>query len=104
MTKDKTIVDGSKIVEKLLALHENSNPDILHKILDKFFKEIKIALVCGDRVEIRGLGSFTVRKRSEKNVRNPKTMEKIIVQPKGSVYFRASKVLLKSLNGGNSNK
>jgi integration host factor subunit beta len=56
------------------------------------------ALICGDRVELRGFASWVVRKRKGKMARNPRNNDKIKVGDKGSLYFRASKELHKSLN------
>ena len=84
------------------------NPDLklgqVERAVDLFFEEISTALVCGDRVELRGFGSMVVRKRSSNYVRNPKTNEKVLVGDRGSLYFRASKGLLGSLNATNDNK
>lgn len=86
---------------------KKANPSISYedvvKAVDKFFEEIATALVCGDRVELRGFGSMTVRKRNTTSARNPKTNESMIVGNKGSLYFRASKELVNTLNAHNDN-
>jgi len=51
-----------------------------------------------DRVEIRGFGSFSVRKREERIARNPKTGKTISVTIKYHPYFRASKSLKEAIN------
>lgn len=97
-------MDSSKAVSKKdlvawLKRHNHSMPlNKLEQVIDIFFNEIATALVCGDRVELRGFGSMIVRKRVGKVARNPKTNQKIEVGNKGSLYFRPSKELIKQLN------
>tara|TARA_Y100001970_G_scaffold250206_1_gene321682 strand:+ start:2641 stop:2916 length:276 start_codon:yes stop_codon:yes gene_type:complete len=47
----------------------------------------------GNRIEVRGFGTFSLRKRNSRVGRNPKTGKSIIVQEKYHPYFRASKTL-----------
>ncbi len=51
-----------------------------------------------NRVEIRGFGSFSVRKREERIARNPKTGKTVAVTTKYHPYFRASKNLKEAIN------
>ena len=60
---------------------------------DSFFGAIMESLGSGDRVEIRGFGSFTVKKYKSYTGRNPKTGEKITVPPKKLPFFRVGKEL-----------
>jgi len=62
-------------------------------VLDTFFNEMAGALSKGDRVEIRGLGSFHVRKYKAYTGRNPKTAEKVKVKPKKLPFFKCGKDL-----------
>ena len=62
-------------------------------ILDSLRDEIVQALLAGKRVNLFGLGTYEVRATKEKMGRNPKTGEKIHVQPKRVVKFKASKNL-----------
>ncbi|WHQ46406.1 MAG: integration host factor subunit beta [Candidatus Midichloria sp.] len=88
----------ASIVDSLKKSHPELGDNLLEKVVDIFFNEIVTALVCGDRVELRKFGSWVVRKREGKTVRNPRTNAKIVVGDKGSLYFRASRDLIKSLN------
>lgn len=96
--EDDAKISKFTILEKL---HEE-NPDIalaiLEKIFELVFNDISTALVCGDRVELRGFCSMVVRKRQKKTARNPKTNTPIEIADKGSLYFRASRELLKQVN------
>jgi integration host factor subunit beta len=51
------------------------------------------ALAQGERVEIRGLCSFFVKKYGAYNGRNPKTGDKVKIKPKKSPFFKAGKEL-----------
>ena len=57
-------------------------------IVDMFFDEMSNALAKGDRVEIRGLCSFYVKKYKSYTGRNPKTGEKVKVKPKKLPFFK----------------
>ena len=59
---------------------------------------ISESLSNGDRVEIRGFGSFSVRGREERIARNPKTGTSIKVEKKFHPYFRASSSLRDVIN------
>ena len=62
---------------------------------DTFFGAIMESLGRGDRVEIRGFGSFTVKEYKAYTGRNPKTGEKITVPPKKLPFFKVGKELKK---------
>lgn len=51
------------------------------------------ALVDGQRIEIRGFGSFTLHYRPPRNAHNPKTGEKVITKAKYSPHFKPGKAL-----------
>ena len=57
------------------------------------FNEMSAALASGDRVEIRGLGAFSVKKYKAYNGRNPKIGEVIRVKPKKLPFFKCGKEL-----------
>ena len=60
------------------------------------------ALARGDRIEIRGFGSFALRYRPSRASRNPKTGEPVIVPPKYRPYFKSGKELRGESNGGSA--
>ena len=62
-------------------------------IVDLFFSKISTSLAEGDRVEIRGLCSFYVKKYKAYAGRNPKTGEPTRVKPKKLPFFKCSKEL-----------
>jgi len=63
------------------------------KVVDLFFDEMAKALAKGDRVEIRGLCSFYVRKYKAYTGRNPKTGEPTKIKPKKLPFFKVGKEL-----------
>ena len=62
-------------------------------VLDTFFNEMASALSKGDRIEIRGLGSFHARKYKAYTGRNPKTGKKVKIKPKKLLVFKCGKEL-----------
>ncbi len=62
-------------------------------VVDLFFNEMANALAEGDRVEIRGLCSFYVKKYKAYAGRNPRTGERVKVDPKKLPFFKCGKEL-----------
>ncbi|KIE05683.1 Integration host factor subunit beta [Candidatus Jidaibacter acanthamoeba] len=86
------------IVVRLKEFNSEMPLSKIEKIVDTFFQEAATALVCGDRVELRGLGSMVVKKRTTRLAKNPRTNQKIEVGNKGALCFKPSKELIKKLN------
>ena len=68
------------------------------EIVDKFFETMSNALLSGDRVEIRGFGSFEVREYDGYTGRNPKTGEEKAVLPKKLPFFKVGKDFKERVN------
>jgi integration host factor subunit beta len=96
-------INKASLLEKLIELNPEIDPSRIEKALETIFDEVSMALICGDRVELRGFGSLVVRKRGKGEKRNPKSGSKVQVSDRGSLYFRASRDLIKSLNTSASN-
>ena len=62
-------------------------------VVDMFFNEMANALEKGERVEIRGLSSFYVKKYKAYSGRNPKTGERVEIAPKKLPFFKCGKEL-----------
>ena len=69
-------------------------------IVDTLFESVIKALKTGDKLEVRGFGSFRVRQRNARVGRNPKTGEKVEVPAKRVPYFKPSKELKDLINDG----
>lgn len=68
------------------------------RVVDAILETVSDALAEGEKVELRGFGSFTVKKRPGRTARNPKTGEKVYVPAKATPAFKASKALKKLLD------
>ncbi|MBN2140721.1 MAG: integration host factor subunit beta [Desulfovibrionaceae bacterium] len=84
---------------KALAEKKKLHVDDSTKIVSAFVDSIKEALVRGDRVEIRGFGSFKIKDYSGYTGRNPKTGDMVKVKPKKLPFFRPGKELKEFING-----
>lgn len=62
-------------------------------VIQIFFDSMADALADGERVEIRGLCSFFVKEYKAYTGRNPKTGEKVVIQPKKLPFFKSGKEL-----------
>ncbi len=69
-------------------------------IVDAVFSSILEALQRGDKIELRGFGSFRIRKRGSRTGRNPKTGEGVVVPAKRVPYFKPGKELRELINRG----
>ncbi|HWL67280.1 MAG TPA: integration host factor subunit beta [Geminicoccus sp.] len=72
----------------------------VEKIVATVFEELTKALERGDRVELRGFGAFSIRGRSARTGRNPRTGEEVDVPDKRVPYFKTGKELRERLNVG----
>ena len=87
---------------ELIAYLDEENPHLyqrdVEKIVTTVFDEITSALSRGDRVELRGFGAFSVKKRGPRVGRNPRTGEVVHVAAKSVPYFKTGKNLRAKLN------
>ncbi len=67
-------------------------------IVEALFDSVVKALKNSDKLEVRGFGSFRIRKRKARQGRNPKTGEKVAVPEKKVPYFKPSKELKDLIN------
>ena len=90
-------MNKSELIEELSVL-TGHNPKLTDKSVRIFFERIKDALNAGDKVEIRGFGSFTLKNYKGYSGRNPKTGETVVVKPKKLPVFRTGKDLRSRVN------
>ncbi len=69
-------------------------------IVETVFESIVHSLRSGDKIEIRGFGSFRIRERKSRVGRNPKTGARVDVPAKKIPFFKPSKELKDVVNGG----
>lgn len=77
----------------LLAEAEDVSRRTAKKIVDAVFDRLSNALERGDRIEVRGLGSFKIKQYDGYQGRNPKTGEAVTIPPKKLPVFKAGKEL-----------
>ena len=85
------------LVEEVAKVTELTRKDS-EVIVDTLFESVIKALRVGDKLEVRGFGSFRVRQRNARVGRNPKTGEKVEVPAKRVPYFKPSKELKDLIN------
>jgi integration host factor subunit beta len=87
------------LIKKLKKKNPKLNQLEIETVIDSFCDNVEKALIEGRKVQLRGFGTFYVKKIKEKySARNPKTGELIYVPEKNKVRFRASKNLKKLMN------
>ena len=94
MTKAELIEDVSRVVE----MSRKDSEIIVETIFDSIVKSLK----AGDKIEIRGFGSFRTRQRKPRIGRNPKTGARVDVPAKKIPYFKPSKELKDLVNTSQS--
>ena len=82
-----------------LAAKKNLTEKQATEIVDLVFDGFTDTLKNGSRIEIRGFGSFTVRKYKAYTGRNPKNGEHVEVKPKRAPFFKVGRELKKMVNG-----
>ena len=92
-------MNKSQLIEKL-SMATNQTNKVAEGAVNIFFNNIKEALSTGDKVEIRGFGSFLLKSYNAYTGRNPKTGEQVFVPKKELPFFRAGKDLRQKVNGG----
>ena len=93
-----THLTKSDLVAKIANLNPNIYQKDITKIVDIFFGTISKAISKNDRVELRGFGSFDVKKREARIARNPKTGSLLAVPAKKIPFFRMGKGMKEQIN------
>ncbi len=91
MTKAQLI---ERVSEKITSLTKRQTEVIVNTV----FSSIKQSLANGDKIEIRGFGSFKLRSRRMREGRNPKTGSNVHVPAKRVPFFKAGKELKEIVN------
>ena len=82
----------AEIVEQISEKLGLTKKDIA-RVIDLFFEIIKQGMKRDDHIELRGFGTFEVKTREEREARNPKTGESVVVPKRRVPYFRPGKEL-----------
>lgn len=83
----------SELIEKLTEENNYLNKHDAESVVNLIFNNIGDALIQGDRVEIRGFGSFSVRERDARKARNPKSGEIVQIPDRKTPFFKTGKEL-----------
>lgn len=96
-SKTLTRMDLSESVFREVGLSRNESADLVESVL----KHISDALVRGENVKISSFGTFSIRDKSERIGRNPKTGEEVPIKPRRVLTFRPSHLMKERVANGN---
>jgi integration host factor subunit beta len=91
-------MNKSDLVENLSERLKNLSKKEVDLIVDTIFNKMTESLSKGERIEIRGFGSFEVRTRKARQGRNPKTGNKVFVNTRKVPFFKVGKELKEKIN------
>ena len=88
----------SELIMRLAEMNPHLYQRDVERIVSTVFDEITAAMAEGNRVELRGFGAFSVKKREPRVGRNPRTGEAVEVARKHVPFFKTGKLLRDKLN------
>ncbi|HTC18880.1 MAG: integration host factor subunit beta [Stellaceae bacterium] len=88
----------SELIQHLAERNPHLYQRDVERIVSTIFDEIAAALSRGDRVELRGFGAFSVKRRGARMGRNPRTGASVQVGEKHIPFFKTGKELRERLN------
>jgi integration host factor subunit beta len=96
------LVEGGSMTKAALVEEVSQVAELTKKhaevIVGTVFQSITTALRRGEKIELRGFGSFRLRQREPRKGRNPKTGDRVDVPPKKVPYFKPGKELKELIN------
>lgn len=95
--KTVTRMDLSEAVFREVGLSRNESAQLVESVID----HMSDALVSGEQVKISSFGTFSVRQKSARVGRNPKTGEEVPIQPRRVLTFRPSHLMKERVAAGN---
>ncbi len=101
MASSSATVTKASLVEEVLVLGDLTRREC-EILVDAVFDAVIAAIRKGDKIEVRGFGSFRIRERKPRMGRNPKTGAKVEIPAKRVPYFKPSKELRDRLNPSSS--
>ena len=78
----------SELIQKIAEENPHLYQRDVERIVNTVFEEVTNAMSRGDRVELRGFGAFSVKKRDARMGRNPRTGETVQVEEKHVPFFK----------------
>ena len=93
-------MNKSELIERIVDRHEQLSVRDVELAVKTMLEHMTQMLSSGDRIEIRGFGSFTVSYRAPRTGRNPKTGETVELHGKYVPHFKPGKELRDRVNDG----
>ncbi|MCB1482859.1 MAG: integration host factor subunit beta [Rhodobiaceae bacterium] len=90
----------SELIQRLAAANPHLFQRDIEMIVNTVLDEIVDTLANDNRVELRGFGTFSVKKRPARVGRNPRTGARVSVSEKSVPFFKMGKEMRERLNGG----
>jgi len=88
----------SELIARLARKFPNLFQREVELVVELILGEISQSLISGGRVELRGFGAFSVRKRDARTARNPKNGDEVKIGERNAIYFRTGKELRERIN------
>ena len=88
----------SKILKELGLKHQNLSESDIEQVFNIFIKKIISAIKSNKNVELRGFGTLKKKINKAKQVRNPKTNEKLYKKENFKLHFKTGKILHSKIN------
>lgn len=88
----------SELVERIMQTNSILNRKESEMVVNIVFDSMAEALKKGEKVEIRGFGSFTIREREAREARNPKSGDLVNIPSKKTPFFKTGKELRERVN------
>lgn len=90
----------SELIERITATQPQLSSKDIELAVKTILEEMSAALATGDRIEVRGFGSFSLHYRKPRKGRNPKTGDAVDLQGKYVPHFKPGKELRERVNEG----
>jgi len=88
----------STLVQRISSQNPHLYQRDVEKVINAILDQIIVALARGDRVELRGFGTFSAKLRAARTGRNPRTGVVVSVPQRDIAFFKASSEMRKRLN------
>lgn len=88
----------SELINRVGKHFNNLEPNVIAEAVNLILDSMSDSLEKGQRVEIRGFGSFSLHFRAPRNAHNPKTRERVMTAPKYSPHFKPGKEMRERIN------
>ena len=92
------LMTRAELIESLANKHKELSPKVVDASVREIFELMIETLAKGDRIEIRGFGSFEIRTREPRMAHNPKTGEKVSLDERRAVHFKPGVELKSRVN------